>query len=64
VVLIESTMWNERNIDLGMPLAKLPASGSVVGEWKEGSRTFVGGAFPMRDAGDQVVGAVFVRHRI
>lgn len=64
VVLIESTMWNERTIDLGMPLSKLPTDGTFVGEWKDGSRTFVGGAFPMRDAGNQVVGAVFVRHRI
>jgi hypothetical protein len=64
VVLIDSTMWDEARIDLGMPLAKLPAAGAVVGEWKDGSRTYVGGAFPMRDAGDAVVGAVFVRHRI
>jgi hypothetical protein len=64
VVLIDSTMWNDRNIGLGMPLAKLPAGGTLVGEWKDGSQTFVGGAFPMRDAGNQVVGAVFVRHRI
>jgi hypothetical protein len=47
-----------------MPLANLPAGGTFVGEWKDGSQTFVGGASPMRDAGDNVVGAVFVRHRI
>jgi hypothetical protein len=64
VVVIDSTMWNERNITLGMPLSKLPADGAFLGEWKDGSARFLGGAFPMRDAENQVVGAVFVRHRI
>jgi hypothetical protein len=33
-------------------------------EWQEGPRTFAGGAFPVRDAQERIVGAVFVRHQI
>jgi hypothetical protein len=64
VVLIDSTMWQERNVSLGMPLAQLPAGGAFVPEWQDGSRRYVGGAFPVKDAADRVVGALFVRHRI
>jgi hypothetical protein len=62
VVLIDSTMWNDRNVNLGMPLAKLPAAGTFIPEWKDEGQTYVGGAFPVRDATNQVVGALFVRH--
>jgi hypothetical protein len=62
VVLIDSTMWNDRNVELGMPLAKLPAAGAFIPEWKDEGEAYVGGAFPLRDAADQVVGALFVRH--
>ncbi len=64
VVLIDSTMWNEKHIDLGMPLARLPAGGVVLDEWREDPRTYVGGAFPVRNAGGHVVGALFVRRRV
>jgi hypothetical protein len=64
VVLIDSTMWQERNVSLGMPLEQLPASGAFVPEWQDGSRSYVGGAFPVKDAAGRVVGALFVRHRI
>ena len=64
VVLIESTAWQDRNVQLGVPLARLPAEGRVVGQWKDGANTYAGGAFPVRDASDRVVGAMFVRHRV
>jgi len=64
VVLINSTMWDEKRIQLGMPLAKLPADGIYVGEWLEEGRSYVGGAFPVRNAADHVVGALFVRHQV
>ena len=64
VVLIDSTMWDERHIGLGMPLAKLPASGALVRGWKESGRSYSGGAFPVKDASGSVVGALFVRHEV
>jgi len=62
VVLIDSTVWNDRHVELPMSLAELPADGTFVSEWREGTRVFAGGAFPVRDAGNQIVGALFVRH--
>lgn len=64
VVLVVSTMWDEKRIDIGGPLAKLPASGTAVREWKEGDRAYAGAAFPLRDAADRVIGALFVRHEL
>ena len=64
VVLIDSTMWDERHIGLGMPLAKLPASGALVRGWKDGGTSYAGGAFPVKDASGEVVGALFVRHEV
>ncbi len=64
VVLINSTMWDERHIALPVPLAKLPAAGAMVPEWEEEGRTYAGGAFPVKDAAGHVVGALFVRHKI
>jgi hypothetical protein len=64
VVLIESTMWDEEHIDLGAPLQSLSDDGALVHEWQEGSQSYAGGAFPVRDAQKRLVGAVFVRHRI
>jgi hypothetical protein len=64
VVLINSTMWDEKRIDLGMPLAKLPAGGIVLDEWRDDPHTYVGGAFPVKNAVGHVVGALFVRHRV
>jgi hypothetical protein len=64
VVLVDSTMWNDRYVTLGMPLAKLPATGTIIPEWNDEGQAYVGGAFPVRDAADQVVGALFVRHAV
>ena len=64
VVVIDSTMWDESHVDLGVPLVRLSDDETVVREWKDGPASFAGGAFPVRDAGQHVVGAVFVRHQL
>ena len=64
VVLVDSTVWNERIIDLGRPLAKIPDGGVIIGRWRAGAKVFVGGAFPIRDARGVVVGALFVRRDV
>ena len=64
VVLIDSTMWDDKHVDLGGPLAKMTDDGTVAREWRDGSASFAGGAFPVRDAEQRVVGAIFVRHRL
>jgi hypothetical protein len=64
VVLIDSTMWNERMIQLGMAIEKIPEDGAMLGAWSDGTRSFRAGAFPMRDAGNRVVGALVVRHAV
>jgi hypothetical protein len=64
LVLIQSTMWDEVNIEVGGALQLLTDEGAGFKEWKEGGQSFAGGSFPVRDAGKRVVGAVFVRHRI
>jgi hypothetical protein len=64
VVLVVSTMWDEKQIDIGRPLAKLTEKGTPVRTWKDGARTWAGAAYPLHDAGRQLIGAVFVRHEI
>jgi hypothetical protein len=64
VVLIDSTIWNERTIELPMPFAKLPDAGKEAGTWQDGSRTYAGFAFPVRNAAGEIVGAMFVRHAV
>jgi hypothetical protein len=64
LVLVDSTVWNERLVDPGIPAALLPADGRMLGEWKEGPRTFAGGAFPVRNSAGVTVGALFVRHDV
>jgi hypothetical protein len=61
VVLIESTVWDESTVSLGVPLDKLPDAGTRLAPWKDGAGRYVGGAFPIRDASNAVVGALFVR---
>ena len=64
VVLVNSTMWDERHVTLPVPLAKLEATGALVPRWEEDGRTYVGGAFPVKNSAGHVVGALFVRHQI
>ncbi len=65
VVLINSTMWDEKHVDLGMPLGKLPEKGAILGDLEEEKgRRYAAGAFPVRNASGHVVGALFVRHQI
>jgi hypothetical protein len=62
VVLIDSTVWNDRLVELPVPFAEIPDAGVRTGEWVDGGRKFLGGAFPLRDADGQQVGVLFVRH--
>jgi hypothetical protein len=64
VVLIDSTIWNEQLLTLPAPLAELPEQGLTAGEGRVGDRRFLDGAFPVRDAANQVVGALYVRHQL
>ncbi|BDG01244.1 hypothetical protein AMOR_02400 [Anaeromyxobacter oryzae] len=64
VVLVDSTCPSARPMSIGVPLAKLPARGRVTGEWSEGKLRYVGGAFPVLNAGGHVVGALLVRHHV
>jgi hypothetical protein len=64
VVLVVSTMWDEKQIDLGRPLAKLTEQGTPVRTWKDGGRTWAGAAYPLHDAGRELIGALFVRHEV
>ncbi len=64
VVLIDSTMWDEKHVAVPGALAKLPAGGALVPGWQEEGRGYVGGAFPVKNAAGHVVGALFVRHQI
>jgi len=45
-------------------LAGVPAEGKVLERFKEGNSVFVRGLFPIRDAGGNTVGAMFVVHDI
>jgi hypothetical protein len=62
VVLIDSTIWNERLLDLPVPFDQIPDGGIRTGEWTEGKVKFLGGAFPVRDAAKRTVGVLYVRH--
>jgi hypothetical protein len=62
MVLIDSTMWNEHLVPLDVQVENIPEGGVLLGRWQDGSRTFVAGAFPVRDAGGAAVGAIVVRH--
>lgn len=62
VVLIDSTMWNERLLDLPVRFDQIPEGGIRTGDWTEGKVKFLGGAFPIRDAARRTVGVLYVRH--
>jgi hypothetical protein len=62
VVLIDSTIWNERLLDLPVPFDQIPEGGLKTGEWTEGKVKFLGGAFPIKDAAKRTVGVLYVRH--
>jgi hypothetical protein len=64
VVLVESTVADERSVQIGVPLRLISDDGSALGQGREGGRAYAFGAFPVRDAARQIVGALFVRHRV
>jgi len=63
-VLIDSTVWNERLLELPVPFDQLPDEGVSTGQWTEGTRKFMGAAFPVRDASMAIVGALIVRRTL
>jgi hypothetical protein len=64
VVLIDSTFWNEALLSLPIPFERLPDQGVRAGEGTSAGGRFVDGVFPVRDAANQVVGALYVRHKL
>ena len=64
LVLIDSTIWNERTVKLPTHFTKLPDAGREVPSWMDGSRRYAGVAFPVRNAAGEIVGAMFVRHPV
>ncbi len=64
VVLINSTMWDEKGIQVPVALEKLPADGVMIPEWQDQEKRFVGGVFPVKNAVHHVVGAIYVRHLV
>jgi hypothetical protein len=62
LVLIDSTIWNERTVKLPTHFTKLPDAGREVPSWTDGSQRYAGVAFPVRNAAGEIVGAMFVRH--
>ena len=64
VVLIDSTIWNERTVKLPTHFTKLPDAGREVPSWMDGSRRYAGVAFPVRNAAGEIVGAMFVRRAL
>jgi hypothetical protein len=64
VVLVESTLADERSADLGIPLRLISDDGNALGQTRDGGHSYAFGAFPVRDAANRIVGALFVRHRV
>jgi hypothetical protein len=64
VVLVESTLADERSVDIGVPLKLISDDGNALGQTRDGGRTYAFGAFPVRDAANRIVGALFVRHGV
>lgn len=66
VVLVESTLphADERSAEIGVPLRLISDDGNALGETRAGGSAYAFGAFPVRDAANRIVGALFVRHRV
>jgi hypothetical protein len=64
LVLVESTIADARSVDVGVPLRLISDAGSDLGEGRDGGTAYAFGAFPVRDAANRIVGALFVRHRV
>lgn len=64
VVLVDSTLADERTADIGVPLRLISDDGAALGQRRDGELVYALGAFPVRDAANRVVGALIVRHRL
>jgi hypothetical protein len=62
VVVVDTTTFSQGIFDYSGDVAAIPAGGKLLGEVLHAHRAFVRGVFPVRDAADRTVGALFVLH--
>lgn len=62
VVVVDTTTFTDGLIDYSGEVNALPDGGLMLGEVLREGRAFVRGVFPVRDAGERKVGALFVLH--
>jgi hypothetical protein len=62
VVVVDTTTFSEGIIDFEGDLEAIPERGAMLGKVVRGDRAYVRGIFPVRDAGDRKLGALFVLH--
>jgi hypothetical protein len=61
LVLVESTTWNSKVVDIGRPIAQLPPEGLMLPAWTDLGKRYLGAVFPIPDATGNAAGALFVR---
>jgi hypothetical protein len=64
LVLVESTIWNSKLVDIGRPIAQLPPQGLMLPPWTDLGKRYVGAVFPIPDATGNASGALFVRQLV
>jgi len=62
VVVVDTTTFTEGIIDFEGDLEAIPERGAMLGEMVRGDRAYVRGIFPVRDAAERKLGALFVLH--
>jgi hypothetical protein len=62
VVVVNTTTFTRGIVDFQGDLGTIPEDGTFLDEHVEEARTLVRGVFPVRDAADRQVGALFVLH--
>jgi hypothetical protein len=62
VVVVDTTTLTQGIVEYDGDLEDLPDAGRALGEVERDGRAYVRGIFPVRDAADRKVGAVFVQH--
>jgi hypothetical protein len=64
LVLVESTVWNAKVVDIARPLAQIPAEGLMLEPWTDLGKKYMGAVFPIRDATGAVAAALMVRQLV
>jgi hypothetical protein len=64
LVLVESTVWNAKPVDIGRPIAQIPPEGLTLPAWTDLGKRYAGVVFPIRDATGAAAGALFVRQLV